>query len=95
METTPTDQTVATPRKRKRMPGSRRRIARAVKRLRLERKWSQEDLAKKSGYTRSAISLIEKASRAVSPPGRIALAQAFGMSGEAFLAYAASGTDSK
>jgi len=50
-----------------------------------------DDLGEKAGFTRAAISLIENGSRSTSQAGRIAIAQAFGMSVEALLEYAARG----
>jgi len=55
-----------------------RAVGRAVRRLRMSKGWSQAELARRSGYTRQAISLIEQGAVSVSGPGRVALASALG-----------------
>ena len=51
-----------------------------MKVLRIAHEWSQEELAKRLGYTKSAISFMEKGKRNVNLETAMKMAQLFGVS---------------
>ena len=68
----------------RRAGGDKRRIAATIRRLRLAKGLSQEDLAAMSGYTGSAISRIERRNRVVSRLGLRSLIVALGLTPSEF-----------
>ena len=67
---------------------AQRQLAEAVRWLRFERRWSQEELAERSGVHRTYISQVEHAKCSMGLKQIERIAQAFGLSVAELFAYA-------
>lgn len=67
---------------------TQRQLAEAVRWLRFERQWSQEELAERSGIHRTYISQVEHAKCSMGLKQIERIAQAFGLSVAELFAYA-------